>query len=115
MYDTVTYIFVVVVFVRFHQTHLRQRRLVANLLLLSQLTRTSNMTKSTGKVREKRKRMPLSELTAVTHKHEVGVSRTGMVDLAPKWVRLAPNGTNPGLFQIRFQSIWRPRAKCTEI
>ena len=27
----------------------------------------------------------------------------GMVGLAPKWVRLAPNGTNPGLFQIRFQ------------
>ena len=31
-----------------------------------------------------------------------------MVGLAPKWVRLAPNGTNPGLFQIRFQCIWRP-------
>ena len=30
-----------------------------------------------------------------------------MVGLAPKWVRLAPNGTNPGLFQIRFQCIWR--------
>ena len=29
-----------------------------------------------------------------------------MVGLAPKWVRLAPNGTNPGLFQIRFQCIW---------
>ena len=40
---------------------------------------------------------------------------TGMVGLAPKWVRLAPNGTNPGLFQIRFQCIWRPRVKCTEI
>ena len=26
-----------------------------------------------------------------------------MVGLAQKWVRLAPNGTNPGLFQIRFQ------------
>ena len=39
----------------------------------------------------------------------------GMVDFAPKWVRLASNGTNPGLFQIRFQCIWRPRAKCTEI
>ena len=33
--------------------------------------------------------------------------RPGMVGLAPKWVRLAPNGTNPGLFQIRFQCIWR--------
>ena len=30
----------------------------------------------------------------------------GMVGLAPKWVGLAPNGTNPGLFQIRFQYIW---------
>ena len=34
----------------------------------------------------------------------------GMVGLAPKWVRLAPNGTNPGLFQIRFQCIWRSGA-----
>ena len=40
---------------------------------------------------------------------------TGMVGLAPKRVRLAPNGTNPGLFQIRFQCIWRRGAKCTEI
>ena len=32
----------------------------------------------------------------------------GMVGLAPNWVRLSPNGTNPGLFQIRFQCIWRP-------
>ena len=40
---------------------------------------------------------------------------SGMVGLAPKWVRLAPNGTNPGLFQIRFQCIWRGGAKCTEI
>ena len=40
---------------------------------------------------------------------------TGMVGLALKWVRLAPNGTNPGLFQIRFQCIWHPRVKCTEI
>ena len=39
----------------------------------------------------------------------------GMVVLAPKWVRLALNGTNPGLFQIRFQCIWRRGAKCTEI
>ena len=30
----------------------------------------------------------------------------GMVGLAPKWVRLDPNRTNPGLFQIRFQCIW---------
>ena len=31
---------------------------------------------------------------------------SGMVGLAPKWVRLAPNGITPGLFQIRFQCIW---------
>ena len=30
---------------------------------------------------------------------------TGMLGLAPKLVRLAPNGTNPGLFQIVFQYI----------
>ena len=29
-----------------------------------------------------------------------------MIGLAPKWVRLAPNGTNPGIYQIRFQCIW---------
>ena len=34
-----------------------------------------------------------------------GKVESGMVGLAPKWVRLAPNGTNPGLFQIRFQYI----------
>ena len=28
-----------------------------------------------------------------------------MPGLATKWLRLAPNGTNPGLFQIRFQYI----------
>ena len=43
------------------------------------------------------------------------VSIPGMVGLSPKWVRLSPNGTNPGLFQIRFQCIWRVGAKCTEI
>ena len=29
---------------------------------------------------------------------------SGVLGLAPKWLRLAPNGTNPGLFQIRFQA-----------
>ena len=28
-----------------------------------------------------------------------GCLRTGMVGLAPKWARLAQNGTNPGLFR----------------
>ena len=40
-----------------------------------------------------------------------GALCTGMVGLAPKWVRLAPNGTNPGLFQIRFQYILAQRDK----
>ena len=28
----------------------------------------------------------------------VSLSPSGMVGLAPKWVRMSPNGTNPGLF-----------------
>ena len=36
-----------------------------------------------------------------------GTVGSGMVGLAPNWVILVPNGTNPGLFQIRFQCIWR--------
>ena len=42
-------------------------------------------------------------------------TKAKLSDFGPKWIWLAPNGTNPGLFQIRFQCIWRPRAKCTEI
>ena len=38
-------------------------------------------------------------LRHVRHSH----FNAGMLGLAPKWVRWAPNGTNPGLFQIRFQ------------
>ena len=30
----------------------------------------------------------------------------GMVGLPPKWVRLAPNGTNPGFFKISFSTFW---------
>ena len=41
------------------------------------------------------------------HSVQKKVGLSGMVGLVPKWVRLAPNGTNPGLFQIRFQCIWR--------
>ena len=36
-------------------------------------------------------------------------------DMVPNWVRLALNGTNPWIFQIRFQSIWLTEPKCTEI
>ena len=40
----------------------------------------------------------------------------GMVGLAPKWVRLAPNRINPGLFQIRLRYILaRLDKKSTEI
>ena len=35
---------------------------------------------------------------------------SGVVGLAPKWVRLVLKGTNPGLFQIRFQ-IWSENAQ----
>ena len=52
----------------------------------------------------------LTPVPAVNGSDQADV-RSGMVGLAPKWVRLAPNGTNPGLFQIRFQCI----VKCTEI
>ena len=31
-------------------------------------------------------------------------ARAGMVGLAPKWVRLAPNGTNPGLSRSDFSA-----------
>ena len=31
-----------------------------------------------------------------------------MVGLVPKWVRLAPNETNSGLFQIRFSAFGAP-------
>ena len=30
---------------------------------------------------------------------------TGMSGVAPKWVKLAPSETNPGLYQIRFDQI----------
>ena len=32
------------------------------------------------------------------------LSVSGMVGLAPKWVRLAPNGTNLGLYQSDFST-----------
>ena len=35
----------------------------------------------------------------------------GVAGLDSKWVRWDPNGTNPGLFQIRFQDILSCRAK----
>ena len=46
----------------------------------------------------------LGTVTLTTHT----ASGSGKVGLAPKWVRLATNGTNPGLFQIS------RGAKCTE-
>ena len=35
----------------------------------------------------------------------------GWSDLGIKWVRLAPNGTNPGIFSDQIQFILAPRAK----
>ena len=35
-----------------------------------------------------------------------GPETSGLVDLCPELVKSAPNGTNPGLFQIRFQYIF---------
>ena len=32
----------------------------------------------------------------------------------PNWVRLAPNGTNLGLFKISFSTFWLGEPKCTE-
>ena len=32
----------------------------------------------------------------------------------PNWVRLAPNGTNLGLFKISFSTFWLDEPKCTE-
>jgi len=39
----------------------------------------------------------------------------GISDFSPKLGGLAPNGTNPGLFQIRFLFILARQANCTEI
>ena len=32
----------------------------------------------------------------------------------PNWVRLAPNGTNLGIFKISFSTFWLAEPKCTE-
>ena len=46
-------------------------------------------------------------ITHTTHHNHTAQSQhnPGWPDLDPKWVRLAPNGTNPWLFQIRLQYI----------
>ena len=40
---------------------------------------------------------------------------TPWTDLDSKWVRLAPNGTNPGIFQIRFSTFWLGDTKMGQI
>ena len=45
-----------------------------------------------------------------TKSRENLIFTSGMLNLAPKGLRLAPSGTNPGLFQIRFQYILARRA-----
>ena len=37
--------------------------------------------------------------------HHTCQPRPGMLGLAPKWSRLAPNGTNPGSFHFRFHYV----------
>ena len=39
--------------------------------------------------------------------------RFGVSDLDPNWVRLAQQGTNPGLFEIRFQYILKKSRICS--
>ena len=53
---------------------------------------STNITMGTTKVR-----MVNSDLDLVVFE-----TSPGMSDLGPKWVRLGANGTDPGLFQIRF-------------
>ena len=47
----------------------------------------------------------LCALTTLTSYALVDTCEAGWPDLDSKWVKLAPNGTNPGLIQIRFQYI----------
>ena len=42
------------------------------------------------------------------------VHSSGMVGLAPKWVRLVTNRTNLGLFKIGFNTFWLGNPKWTE-
>ena len=42
-------------------------------------------------------------------------SRSGMSDLGSKWVKLASNTTNPGLFRSNFSTCWLGDPTCTEI
>ena len=56
----------------------------------------------------------ISALSIIRQPSLTTVSQPRMVGLAPKWVRLAPNGANPGNFQIRFSTFWRGAPKCTE-
>ena len=43
------------------------------------------------------------------------ISSPGMFGLAAKWVILAANETNPGLFRSDFSTFWFAEPKCTEI
>jgi len=40
---------------------------------------------------------------------------SGMLGFSPKWVRLAPNGTNSGIFSDQIQHILTQWAKCTDV
>ena len=42
------------------------------------------------------------------------MQRPGMSNFASKWVRLAPNKKNTGIFKISFSTFWLGDPKCTE-
>ena len=87
--------------IRYHYTTHPTRQLTVNTqVCLSSVT--AHVTLQHFKSRDWLAGIPGDNFTLVCWSQQ----NTGMVGLAPKWVRLAPNGTNPGLFQIRFQYIW---------
>ena len=50
--------------------------------------------------------LPLKKKELQAPVHEMTVDTPGLAELPPKWVRLATNGTNLGLFHIRFSTFW---------
>ena len=63
-----------------------------------------------------------SSLASIRLSHIPMLSHAWLTDLSPKWVRLAPNGTNQGHFQSGFQLVsfiilarWSQKKKTTKI
>ena len=64
---------------------------------------------------EQTKTEPAEHISLHTVAHTAQrVSAAGKSGAAPDQVRLAPNGTNLGLFKISFSTLWRAAPKCTE-